>query len=237
MDVDNNNPSYNPWNLKYDKGSGSLDRRNVFNGNYEYKIPLFAHDSGLVHSVLGGWEVSGTVVSQAGLPWLGNAAPAGGGPDTVGLGGDYRVRPNIAGRPHYTKGITTVGTGANAVTGYQWVSSANFSQPVAAWDGGPNLGFGNAGKDSVVGPGRTNFTTALYKSFAFGERAHFELRVDSFNTFNHTQFNAINNGLNFSLIKNADPRVASNYLPASNFGFTTGTQDPRVFEVGGKFVF
>jgi hypothetical protein len=227
VDVDNNNPSYNPWNLKYDKGSGSLDRRNVFNGNYEYKIPLFAHDSGLVHSVLGGWEVSGTVVSQAGLPWLGNAAPAGGGPDTVGLGGDYRVRPNIAGRPHYTKGITTVGTGANAVTGYQWVSSANFSQPVAAWDGGPNLGFGNAGKDSVVGPGRTNFTTALYKSFAFGERAHFELRVDSFNTFNHTQFNAINNGLNFSAAG----------VPANNFGFTTGTQDPRVFEVGGKFVF
>ena len=27
VDVDNNNPSYNPWNLKYDKGSGSLDRR------------------------------------------------------------------------------------------------------------------------------------------------------------------------------------------------------------------
>jgi hypothetical protein len=72
----------------------------------------------------------------------------------------------------------------------------------------------------VVGPGRTNFTTALYKSFAFGERAHFEARFDSFNTFNHTQFNAINTNVS-----------------QSNFGFTTGTQDPREFEVGGKFVF
>jgi hypothetical protein len=233
VDVDNNNPSFNPWNLKYDKGSGALDRRNIVNANYEYKIPLFAHDSGLAHSVLGGWEVSGTVVSEAGMPWLGNTAPAGGGPDTVGLGGDYRVRPNLTGKPAYTKGKNTVGT----VSGYQWVSAQNFSQPVAAWDGGPNLGFGNAGKDAVVGPGRTNFTTALYKSFAFGEGAHFEVRVDSFNTFNHTQFNAINNGLNFTLTKGADPSLPSSYTAASNFGFVTGAQDPRVFEIGGKFVF
>jgi hypothetical protein len=223
VDVDNNNPSFDPWNLKYDKGSGALDRRNIFNGNYEYKIPLFNHASGLVHSVLGGWEVSGTVISEAGMPWLGNTAPSDGGSDTVGLGGDYRIRPNLTGKPVYTKGKTTVGT----VTGYQWVSSANFSMPVAAWDGGPNLGFGNAGKDAVVGPGRTNFTTALYKSFAFTERAHFELRAESFNTFNHTQFNAINSGLNFS----------SSGVPANNFGFVTGTQDPREFELGGKFIF
>jgi hypothetical protein len=157
------------------------------------------------------------------MPWLGNTAPGDGGADTVGLGGDYRIRPNLAGKPVYTKGKTTVGN----VTGYQWVSSANFSQPVAAWNGGPNLGFGNAGKDAVVGPGRTNFTTALYKSFAFTERTHFELRAESFNTFNHTQFNAINNGLNFS----------ATGVPAANFGFVTGAQDPREFEIGGKFQF
>ena len=233
VDVDNNNPSFNPWNLKYDKGSGALDRRNIFNGNYEYKIPLFNHASGLEHSILGGWEVSGTFISEAGMPWLGNTAPGGGGPDTVGLGGDYRIRPNITGKPTYTKGKTTVGT----TSGYQWVSASNFSQPVASWDGGPNLGFGNAGKDVVVGPGRTNFTTALYKSFAITERAHFELRAESFNTFNHTQFNAINNGLNFSLMQGADPRLPGSYAPASNFGFVTGAQDPREFEFGGKFIF
>jgi hypothetical protein len=212
VDVDNNNPSYNPWNLKYDKGSGTLDRRHVFNANYEYKLPIFAHANGMAHSVLGGWEISGTVISEAGMPWAGNTAPSDGGSDTVGLGGDYRIRPNLSGKAHYTKG--------HVAGGYQWVSNAGFSQPVAAWDGGPNLGFGNAGKDAVVGPGRTNFTTALYKSFALGERAHFELRADSFNTFNHTQFNAFNTNVS---------------LP--NFGITTGTQDPREFELGGKFVF
>jgi hypothetical protein len=210
------NTSSNPWDLKYDKGSGSLDRRNILNINYTYKIPLFAHGSGLTHSILGGWEVSGTVISESGLPWAGNNTPGSGYSDTVGLGGGYTNRPNLAGKPNYVKGKATVGTNS----GYQWVSNAGFSQPTAAWNGGPNLGFGNEGRDAVVGPGRSNFTTSVYKSFAFTESARFELRADSFNTFNHTQFNAFNN-------------TVSN----GNFGFTTGTQDPREFEFGGKFIF
>jgi hypothetical protein len=91
---------------------------------------------------------------------------------------------------------------------------------LAAWAGGPNQGFGDAGKDAVVGPGRVNFSTSLYKSFAVTERAHFELRFESFNTFNHTQFNAID-------VKNTD----------GNFGQVTNTWDPRTLELGGKFVF
>jgi len=93
------------------------------------------------------------------------------------------------------------------------VSASGFSQPVAAWLGGPNLGFGDAGKDAVVGPGRTSFNTSVYKSFAFTERARFEFRADS---FNHTQFNS---------------------LLSTSITSPNGTQDPRVFEFSGKFIF
>jgi hypothetical protein len=223
VDVDNNNPSYNPWNLKYDKGSGILDRRQILNINYEYKLPIFAHSNGLTHDIMGGWEIAGTAITEAGMPWAGNVAPGDGGSDTVGLGGDYRIRPNLAGKPAYPKQKISG-------SGYQYLSSANFSMPIAAWDGGPNLGFGNAGKDAVVGPGRSNFTTSVRKTFALGEHANFEFRAEAFNTFNHTQFNAFNNNLNYKL-------VAGVYTPASNFGFATGTQDPREFEFGGKFTF
>jgi hypothetical protein len=133
------------------------------------------------------------------------------------MGGGYTNRADLAGKPHYVKGNVAQANGGNA---YQWVSSQGFTAPVAAWDGGSNLGFGSEGRDAVVGPGRTNFTTSVYKSFAFTERARVELRVDSFNTFNHTQFNAFNNS-----------------VAAANFGYTTGTQDPREFEFGGKFIF
>jgi len=217
VDVDNNNPTRNPWNLKYDKGSGILDRRQVFSGNYEYKVPFFNHSSGLTKSVLGGWEISGTVISEAGLPWLGNVAPSNVYGDTVGLGGDYSIRPNLTGKPHYVKTSQALGSG----TRYRYVDSTGFSKPTPGWEGGPNLGFGNIGKDAVVGPGRTNFSTALYKSFAFGEAAHFEFRADSFNTFNHTQYNSL---------QDTNPQNG-------DFGFVNNTQDPRTFELGGKFIF
>jgi hypothetical protein len=212
------NTTSNPWNLKYDKGSGSLDRRQVLNINYTYKLPIFAHSSGMSHSLLGGWEISGVATSEAGLPWAGNNTPGGGYSDTIGLGGGYTNRPNVIGKIHYPKTKVVSADGKN--TGYQWVSPDAFAAPLASWAGGTNLGFGNEGRDAVVGPGRTVFTTSLYKSFAFTERARFEARIDSFNTFNHTQFNAFNN-------------TAAN----GNFGYVTGAQDPRSFQIGGKFVF
>ena len=210
------NTTSNPWNLKYDKGSGSLDRRNVLSINYTYRLPFFAHSGAWMHSLLGGWELSGVVLSESGLPWAGNNTPGGGYADTVGLSGDYTNRPDVVGKITYPKGKTTVGSNS----GYQWVSGSAFAQPAAGWLGGPSLGFGNEGRDAVVGPGRSNFTTSVYKSFAFTERARFEFRADSFNTFNHTQFNAFNN-------------TTAN----SNFGFVTGAQDPREFQFGGKIVF
>lgn len=208
--------SSDPWNLKYDKGSGSLDRRQILNANYTYKVPLFTHGNELTHAVLGGWEVSGTFVSEAGLPWAGNSAGSGFS-DTVGLGGGYTNRAQQMGKVVYPRAQQTVGDNA----GYQWVAnSGTFLSPTAAWLGGANLGFGNQGRDAVVGPGRTNFTTSLYKSFPIGERTQFEFRADTFNTFNHTQFNNFNTS-----------------EASSNFGFVTGAQDPRVWEFGGKFLF
>jgi hypothetical protein len=230
VDVDNNNPTFNPWNLKYDKGSGILDRRHVFSANYEYKLPFFNHANGLAKTMLGGWEISGTVISETGIPWLGNIAPKTSYGDTVGLGGDYSIRPDVVGKPQYVRHTATyTDSNGKTVTGYQYVNNGKSSAgskawavpPTASWDGGSNLGFGNMGKDAIVGPGRTNFTTAVYKTFAFGEAAQFQFRADSFNTFNHTQFNALSDS------NPSDP----------GFGFVNGAQDPRTFELGGKFVF
>ncbi len=203
----------NPFNIRYDKGSGNLDRRQILNMNYVYQIPLFAHAGGLTHSILGGWEVSGTVISETGLPWAGGNAPSDGGSDTVGLGGNYTIRPNFTGKVQYPKARDSKNV-------YQWVSPTGFSQPTAAWYNGPNLGFGNAGRDIVVGPGRTNFGTNVYKSFAFTERTRFEFRAESFNTFNHTQFNGFHNNVS-----------------GGDFGEVNGVQDPRTFELAGKLIF
>jgi len=210
----------NPWNLKYDKGSGGYDRRQILNMNYMYKLPIFRSGSGLTHSLLGGWEISGTANFQSGGTL--NAPNANGGPtlnvgyDTIGLGGGYTNRPDVVGKIHYLK------------TQSKWFDPSAFAAPTPAWAGGANQGFGDARKDTVIGPGRVNFNTSIYKSFAMTERAHFELRVESFNTFNHTQFNNV--GQQFSGFNNDGSAKGS-------FGAVTSTYDPRTLELGGKFIF
>jgi hypothetical protein len=218
------NTTSNPWNLKYDKGSGSLDRRQILSTNYLYIFPFFMHDSGFAHTVLGGWQISGTFISQAGLPWAGNNTPGSGFGDTVGLGGGYtnRAQRNPEAGILYQHGKKD----ANGIPTLVSNSNGAFVAPVAAWKGGPNLGFGDVGRDTIVGPGRTNFNTSLYKTFAFTERFSFQFRAETYNTFNHTQFatggaaGAVN--LNTS---------------SGTFGEYTGAADPRTWQFGGRFAF
>jgi len=138
--------------------------------------------------------------------------------DPIGLGGGYTDRANVVGKIQYHHKVGN------------WFSSPNsdggpdpLAVPIAGYLGGPNLGFGNGKRDTFVGPGRVNFTTSLYKSFAVTERAHFEFRAETFNTFNHTEFSGIN--------------TTEGTTGPENYGQANGTWDPRVMELGAKFVF
>lgn len=201
----------NPFDLNYDRGSGLFDRRHILNANYVYNIPFMEHSSNrLTKTLVGGWQISGIMMAQAGLTAQdsGNNLLSYNQTDTLGLGGGTTNRPNWVGKVSYPKK-----QGA-------WFSTSSFAAPVAPWAGGTNQGFGTARKDAVVGPGRLNFNTSLFKSFPVTEGAKFEFRAESFNTFNHTQFNAVD--MNFS---------------DSKFGQTTNTQEPRVLQFAAKFLF
>jgi hypothetical protein len=214
----------NPWNLKYDRGSGLLDRRHILSVDYVYKLPFFARSKGLFQALAGGWEIAGTSIAESGVVQIvtgaGGIVGSGNTYDPVGLGGGYTVRPNVSRRTVYRKKWA------------QWFDTSMFSNVVPVWQGGANMGFGNAGKDAVVAPARVNFTTSLYKSFAITERAHFELRFESFNTFNHSEPNGLNTRYS---PQNGSFSMALN--KGNTFGQVSGTFDPRVLELGGKFVF
>jgi hypothetical protein len=196
----------NPYNIEYDRGSGVLDRRNIFNANYIYNLPFFLHSqNGFARSVLGGWQLSGITVAQSGSP-VNTTSSA----DTVGLGPNTTIRPNLSGKVSYPKKQMS------------WFNTSAFSQPVGPWDGGGNQGFGDAGKDAVVGPGLFNWNLSVFKEFALTshEGPRIQIRVESYNTFNHTEFDGINTG-----------------LTNTNFGQVTSAYDPRTLQFGGKFLF
>jgi len=198
----------NPFDLGYNKGSGALDRRHIFNVNYVYSLPFFVHSTNkAAHGVLGGWQLSGVTFIQSGTP-INNGNGVTFGTDVLGLGGNVTNRPNVVGPIKYTKSPNG------------WFDKTSFAAPTAEWNGGANHGFGNARKDTIVGPGLLNFNMSLFKTINLTERMKFELRFESFNTFNHVQFQNLNSSF-------TDP----------NFGKPTTTYDPRTLQLGGKFSF
>lgn len=201
-----NNWVSDPFNLKYDRGSGVLDRRHILTLNYVYAMPFFKSGTNWQRELLSGWVVSGVTVAQTGAPRLVSYSP-----DVLGFGGNAQNRPNLTGK---------VG---GAKSQQAWFNSAAFTAPTAEWAGGTNHGFGNAGKDSIVGPGLQNWNLSLFKTFPFTGSENspkIELRFESFNTFNHTQFNGVDTA-----------------FTDSNFGQVTSSLDPRVLQFGGKFIF
>jgi hypothetical protein len=196
----------NPFDLRYDRGSGTLDRRNIFSANYIYTLPFYKNGgSEWRRQVLGGWEISGITVAESGSP-----ANVTYSPDVLGLGGGTNNRPNL------------VASARGPKVQKQWFNAAAFVAPVAPWLGGPNQGFGNAGKDAVVGPGLFNSNLSLFKTFPLSRegRTTLQLRAESFNAFNHTEFQNIDTG-----------------FTDSAFGQVTSTYDPRVLQFGAKLNF
>ena len=198
----------NPFWTSYNKGSGALDRRQIFNVSYVYALPFAKHTSNMAaRSIIGGWGISGVTVFQTGTP----LQVVYNGADTLGVGGGTTNRPNLTGPITYAK------------TQAKWFSTGSYADPVAPWFGGPNQGFGNAGKDNVRSPGLNNTNLSLTKNIALSGHDNgpgIELRFESFNTFNKTQFSGVD-------VNNHD----------GNFGQVTSIYDPRRLELGGKFHF
>jgi carboxypeptidase family protein len=189
----------------YDVGPSGYDRTHNASVNFIYDIPVFRHTSSrLVRSTIGGWEVSGIVTMESGTPI--NIGISG------GQGGNFvggSNRPDLTGTVSYPH---TVLAGQQKI---QYFDPSAFSLPaLGAW--------GNLKHNALRGPGRDNWNLSLFKSFTFSEArgSRLELRLETFNTWNHTQFNGV-----------------STALGDSRFGQFTSAFDPRILQLGGKIYF
>ncbi|MCU1261392.1 MAG: TonB-dependent receptor, partial [Bryobacterales bacterium] len=62
---------------------------------------------------------------------------------------------------------------------------------------GPPASIGNLGKNTITGPGVNNWDISLYRQLKFTERVTGQLRLETYNTFNHTQFGGVDQTLKF----------------------------------------
>jgi len=89
--------------------------------------------------------------------------------------------------------------------------------------------FGNLGKNTMTGPGTSNWDLSLYRTVPIGERVRTMFRLETYNTFNHTQFSGINSSPQFRNSDGAQINTA--------FLLPTGARPPRYVQVALRVTF
>jgi hypothetical protein len=241
--IDNSTTTYFQTNVddNFDmnrwKGTSDLNRTQVFSSNYIYALPIFRNSTGLVRSVLGGWDVSGITSFFTGVP-VNFGCGISGYSTGIGTG----VTCNTVGPVKIQKSTADVPQFGPMV---QWVNPADFQQPLQSQllaNDEPGM-FGYMGRNVLTGPGRNNWDLALHKEFElpwFTEHSTLQFRLETFNTFNHPQWNTINIGCNGS--PNADGSPAFGRTCGGNTfnpgnGTVSSAWNPRNIQLGLKFLF
>ncbi len=171
----------NPFDLKAEYGLSSFDQRNKFTGDYLWELP-FGHEkrwlsgSGIGRDVLGDWQWSSDWTLASGFPFtpriLGSFSNVNGGVNGT-------LRPDLTGEP--------VSLSNPSIT--EWFNVGAFVIP-------PTGQYGNAGRNSIEGPGEVVFDMAMTKVFPLKENRMFEVRMSATNVFNRPEYTAIDTIVN-----------------------------------------
>jgi len=184
------------------------DRRHVFTANFVYELPWYKAQQGIIGHLLGGWELSGVQTMQSGLTGTVASSQAS---DPTGAGclssSPCSFRANLLGNPDD-------GAPHNYFTG--WFNASAFANPSASQTTIPS---GYPGDVRLPGYWRSDL--GVFKNLKFGERINTQLRLETFNTFNHT-----------------NPVCCGSFTTSSSvYNLVTTTRDPRTLQIAGKISF
>jgi len=191
----------NNSNLSAEKGPAcDIRHRFVFTGVLD--VPG-VKSSPWLEAATNGWRLSSIYQIQTGYPLtisvFGDTANAG-----TALG-ENPIRANATGQPIFTSGTRN----AN-----EWFNTAAFAAPSA-------YTFGNAGRNSVPGPGMQSLDFALVRVFGITEDVRFDLRGEVYNSLNKVNLDTPNRFVN-----------------TANFGTITGAMNPaRQLQLSARLSF
>src|SRR5581483_594527 len=160
----------NSYNIAGDRGLSDFDARNRFVINSVYDLPFKGN------RLKDGWELALIYSIQSGNPinfHLSNSSFAGAAV----------LRPNVLG-PVVT-GFTPATNGSPTTVTYIQNPSVFVNQGTTA---GTVLGFGNLGRNTIIGPGFTDLDFTLIKNTKITERLRWQIRADAFDLLNQANF-------------------------------------------------
>ena len=159
-----------------DRGNSNYARRHQINVNGIYELPI-GNDQMFgstmprwADAAAGGWMVSGIWHWTSGLFLT---------PSNTSQGGLSNTRPNVV--PGVNPNLPR-----EQRTRQRWFNTAAFTAPALLDPANGLPSFGNAPRNTIVGPGVDTTDFSLRKSFALGgESRHLSVEASLFNAFNH----------------------------------------------------
>jgi hypothetical protein len=194
-------------------GRSSIDRPHRFVFSTTWTLP--SPQSGLQHTLFGGWDAAAVVTIQSGTALTFGYTNAD---NVFGISED---RAQLSGKCTNSQLVTAGSVGSKLNT---YFNRSCFTTPWIIGADGIGTAFGNSGTGIVVGPGQANVDLALSKAFAINwprEPSSLQFRAEFFNALNHPQF--ANPDTNFS---------------SPTFGVISNTAvNPRVIQLALRFSF
>ena len=184
----------NGWCRRCEYGLSDFDTRHRFVASVLYELPVGKGkqflNRGIASTLLGGWQLNSIITKSSGFP-------------VTILDGVNQTNSNTnIDRPNVVPGVSPK---LDNPTTAQWFN-------IAAYKLQPFGTYGDAQRNSVIGPGIFSWDFSTLKNFNFSERAFLQFRFECFNCANHPNF--------------ADPgeRLSYNKLDANGFAIPgTGT--------------
>ncbi|MBS1859226.1 MAG: TonB-dependent receptor [Acidobacteria bacterium] len=193
-----------PNNIAGSMGPFEGQAKRVFRSVFSYSIPGGTHlKNRFLRGVLSGWTLRSIISRRSGIPL--NVTT---GNDFVGDGRAAGQRPDVvAGVNPYIPNHAT----------QTWLTAAAFDVNTVK----TQKSFGNLGFYALTGPAAFSLDSGLHKTFPIHEKQSLTVRLESFNTLNHTVLGNPVTTLNNPL-----------------FGTITGTAvGPRVVQLALKYAF
>ncbi|HYH87297.1 MAG TPA: TonB-dependent receptor, partial [Pyrinomonadaceae bacterium] len=198
----------NPLAKDAEYAEARTSRPHIFSASYVYELPFFKKSkNGFLRTALGGWQISGITNLESGRPIPRVVLNA-----TGQASGQRGLYPNLASDPNGGLAGTV-----DPITGLPFAFDPNafVLQPLGS--------FGNAPRAFAREPARNQTNLSAVKNIYLNadRDVYIQLRAESFNVFNHTQFLGIN-------------------VTHGNAGFgqvTGSTRLPREFQFAAKIYF
>ncbi len=195
------------WNY----GLSDFDRTHILKLNWLWQAPRAPVSSAVVDKILNHWQISGIASFVSGNP--------------TGVGWSTTTALDITGTPSQGARIVVLDNPVlpkSKRTFHRYFNTDVFRLPEVGT-------FGNAARTVIRGPGINNWDIAVFKDFPVTERARFQFRCETYNTFNHTQFSGLDTTARF------DAKTGEQVN--ARFGELTGARSPRIIQLALRFLF